>query len=251
MLGGAAIGGFSGYLGGTIAAGGGFMANTSAIMVSSSFNSMWMIALSGGQMSPSISFGFGSFNFETGEFRSIFDWKDLSTMEKIGYGLGTFANASDVYGAIMGAYGDKAGEADLITKNDPIGHAELRTLPNEDGVSENLISVGPDWDRAVRGDSFWDAPGKNTWPTHSNDVDITVSKIRITNVRLDKIHEYVNTSLKSFRYKALSTNCVTSASNGLLKAGVLNIPFLRHPSLLQMQMLARRYAFLSPYMTEY
>ncbi|MCL2074767.1 MAG: RHS repeat-associated core domain-containing protein, partial [Marinilabiliaceae bacterium] len=50
MFGSAVIGGVSGYAGATIAAGGGFMANTMGIMYGSMFNSIGMSALSGGYL---------------------------------------------------------------------------------------------------------------------------------------------------------------------------------------------------------
>ncbi len=226
-------------------------ANTLSVMASSAISSTGTSIITGGRTDISVSFGVASYNFTQGEWGYL-GKKGNSALENIGYGLGAFANLSDAWAIAKGAYGNNVGEADLVTKNDPIGHSELRTVPDAKGNTENLISVGPDWDRAVRGDSFWDAPGYNDWPTHANDVGLdglTVSKIRISNVRLDKINQYVSGNLKNFRYSALNTNCVTSVSNALLKAGVLNMPFLRHPSLLQMQMFARRYSYFSPYMT--
>jgi RHS repeat-associated protein len=249
MLGGAAIGGFSGALGAEIAAAGGFMANTSAMVFSSYSYSMGMVALSGGMIQPNVNFGFGSYNFGTGEFNSIFNWNDLSTMEKIGYSIGTFANLSDIYAGIKGAYGNKLGEVDLVTKNDPIGHTAL-----VDKEGKNIVSVGPDIQNYQRGDNFWDAPGTNNWYNHLDDRGfdkLTVTKIKITNVRLDKINEYVQNNLQNFRYRALITNCVTEASRALLKAGVLNIPVFRHPALLQMQMFIRQNSFYTTYLYNY
>ncbi|MGQ1947252.1 hypothetical protein ACT3CD_09165 [Geofilum sp. OHC36d9] len=251
MAGGALVGGASGGFAGSIATSGMPMANTAAIMGGSFMNSVGMNVVTGGQTDVSIGFGVASYNITQGEWGYL-GKKGNSFMQNLGYGLGAFANLSDAWAIAKGAYGNNVGEADLVTKNDPIGHSELRTVPDAKGNAENLISVGPDWDRAVRGDSFWDAPGYNDWPTHANDVGLdglTVSKIRISNIRLDKVNQYVSGNLKIFRYSALNTNCVTSVSNALLKAGVLNMPFLRHPSLLQMQMFARRYSYFSPYMT--
>ena len=49
-------------------------------------------SLSSYTMQPSVSFGFGSYNFGTNEFHSLFNWGDLSTLEKIGYTFGALAN---------------------------------------------------------------------------------------------------------------------------------------------------------------
>ncbi|MDR1738405.1 MAG: hypothetical protein LBR66_06285, partial [Candidatus Symbiothrix sp.] len=95
ILGGAVIGGASGYLGATIAAGGGFMANTMGIMYSSAFNSMGMTALSGGMMSPSISFGVASYDFGTGEWGYL-GKKGNKWYQNLGYGLGALANLKDI-----------------------------------------------------------------------------------------------------------------------------------------------------------
>ena len=95
MLGGAVIGGASGYLGATIAAGGGFMANTMSIVTSSYTNSMGMTMLSGGMMSPSVSLGVASFDFGTGEWGYL-GKKGNKWYQNLGYGLGTMANVSDI-----------------------------------------------------------------------------------------------------------------------------------------------------------
>src|SRR5690606_17345477 len=89
------------------------------------------------QMDFSVSFGFGSYNFDSGEFGYL-GKKGNSGLENLGYGLGAFANLSDAYGFMKGAYGSKAEEVNLMTKNDPIGHT---AVVDKDGST--LISVGP------------------------------------------------------------------------------------------------------------
>jgi len=95
IVGGAVIGGISGYVGASIAAEGGFMANTASIMASSYFNSMGMTMLSGGMIQPSVSFGFGSLNLVTGEF-SYLGKKGNSALQNTGYILGLLSNISDI-----------------------------------------------------------------------------------------------------------------------------------------------------------
>jgi hypothetical protein len=97
MLGGAIVGGVSGYIGGAIAASDIPMANTLGIMGASFTNSVGTYAYTGGQTDISISFGAGSYDFTTGDWRGIWNWNDLNTMEKIGYGLGTVINGIDLY----------------------------------------------------------------------------------------------------------------------------------------------------------
>ncbi|GAB6013233.1 RHS repeat-associated core domain-containing protein [Viscerimonas tarda] len=129
MLGGAAIGGVSGYLGASVASGGGFMANTMGIMVGSSFNSMGMATLSGGSLTPSISFGVASYNFGTGKWGYL-GKKGNKWYEDVGYGAGAFANLADL---------GKAGNLLLNTeKKDIINHSAIL---DENG--NTIISEGP------------------------------------------------------------------------------------------------------------
>ena len=94
---GALVGAASGYIGGQVAAAGGVFANTSALVVSSTLNSMGTAAYTGFQTDVSMNFGIGSFNLSKGELTGIWNWGELSTTEKIGYSLGTLANVSDIY----------------------------------------------------------------------------------------------------------------------------------------------------------
>ncbi len=251
MAGGAVVGGASGALGHVVATSGGVFANTLSIATASFVNSIGTSIYQGGYYGQSeigVSLGVASYSFTQNQWGYL-GKKGNSTLENIGYGLGLFANLSDTYSFIKGAYGNKASEIDLVTKNDPIGHS---ALVDENG--NNIVSVGPDWSRAVQGDSFWNAPGMNDWYNHLDDTGIdklTVSKIKIHNVRLDKVNEYVKDKLtNAFRYKAIGRSCVTETSRALLKAGVLNMPFLRHPSLLQFQMFLRQNTYFTSFINK-
>lgn len=68
MLGGAVVGGVSGYVGGAIATSGIPMANTVAIAGSSLVNSVGTWAYTGGQTPISISLGAVSYDFTNGDF---------------------------------------------------------------------------------------------------------------------------------------------------------------------------------------
>lgn len=72
------------------------MVHTIGIMYSSSISSKGMSTLSGGMMQPSVSFGFGSYNFSKGELGYL-GKKGNSTFENIGYFMGAITNASDIY----------------------------------------------------------------------------------------------------------------------------------------------------------
>ena len=94
-LGGAAIGGFSAYAGASIAASSMAFANTAGIAYGSLSNSIGMSALSGGQTPVSVGFGFGSYNFTSGEFGYL-GKPGNSGLENLGYGLGALGNLSDI-----------------------------------------------------------------------------------------------------------------------------------------------------------
>ncbi|MDT8413482.1 MAG: toxin TcdB middle/N-terminal domain-containing protein [Vicingaceae bacterium] len=94
-VGGGIIGGIAGALGGGIAAGGGAFANTSAIVAGSFSNSLGMHMLSNGETNVSVSYGFGSYNFNTNDFGYLGE-KNNTFGQNFGYGLGALANISDL-----------------------------------------------------------------------------------------------------------------------------------------------------------
>jgi len=94
MLGGAVVGGGSAWLGGCVAAAGGFMSNTMAIGVGSFTNSIGMHIVTNGKTPVSVSFGVVSYNFRTNEWNSFSDKN--SALENIGYGFGALTNISDL-----------------------------------------------------------------------------------------------------------------------------------------------------------
>jgi RHS repeat-associated protein len=233
MLGGAVIGGFSGYLGGTIAAGGGFMANTSAIMMSSYTNSMGMTALSGGQMAPSISFGVASFNFGTGEFGYL-GKKGNSFMENLGYGLGALANVSDVLA------GFKPGEVQLNTeKSDAIGHSALTKVGETDPYN-SLVSVGPDPGGKWIFNPFKFKNGTNHWKNYVDAGD-DVWKIGVKGVNVQRITSYGANLNRGVNYNLYFSSCVNHTARALTLAGAPSIGL--HPFILHSQMVLRSVGF--------
>ena len=95
MLGGAIVGGVSGYAGWAIAGSGIPMANTAAIAGSSLINSVGTWAYTGGQTPISISFGVASYDFTNGTFGYL-GKKGNKRHENFGYGLGSLANLKDL-----------------------------------------------------------------------------------------------------------------------------------------------------------
>jgi RHS repeat-associated protein len=240
MLGGAVIGGLSGAAGYAAASSGMPMSGTASMVVSSYTNTFGMHLLSGGRSGVSIGLGAASYSLSEGAFNYL-GAKGNSTLENIGFGVGLFSNLSDAYALLHGAYGANSGEVELVTKNDPVGHSALV----KPGTKTNLISHGPD----PRGRM----PGTNDWYNHLDDTGFdraTVSRIRVTNVDVHAMNSYAMGMGRHPMWRMFGPNCVGSASNALLKAGVLNMPFLRHPMLLELQMAIRQNPYLTSYIFE-
>jgi RHS repeat-associated protein len=209
IVAGGMIGGFSGYIGGTIANGSGIMSNTTGIMVSSYTNSTRMSALSGGEIDPSISFGFGSYNFRTGEFRSIFNWNDLSNGEKIGYSFGASANLRDVNEVINST------QTKLYTDNSNfISHTAIA----DKNTGKPLMSFGPA-DTKVPSSKL----GYATYFRKSTS-DYIVYKTLPVDITLNKyIIDAVRVLGKILPFQGITTNCVNMASLSLWLNGIPNI----------------------------
>ncbi|HZK25958.1 MAG TPA: RHS repeat-associated core domain-containing protein, partial [Thermoclostridium sp.] len=254
MLGGTMIGGFSGYLGVTIAAGGGFMANTGAIMMSSYTNSMGITTLSGGQMTPSISFGVASFNFGTGEFGYL-GKKGNSALENIGYGFGALANASD----LVSFFSSGGINADLIVeKKDAISHSAL--VNDSEGIN---VSVGPyrelgegiDMDALKSGTGTFKELSRTMkgkiWENHATDGHGW--KLPVNNVSkkiLSDMSSNLQTKMnnQTLMWNLLGKSCVGYTAKALWSVGVPNLGGI-HPYWLQLQMITRQMGiYSSPYL---
>jgi RHS repeat-associated protein len=244
-LAGAAVGGFSGGASAQIMAGGGVAAGTGSILFGSAANSIGMNIVTQGNYSNRIALGAASIDMATGDIGYLGE-KGNSLTENIGYGIGAFSNASDVYAAAMGAVGERATDVDLITKNRPVGHSALMKGEHQ------LISFGP---KDGQFSIFGGVPNDVEWPNYLDHVGFKelTSKINISNVRLDRIIGFSTGKLYASNYALfphLGYSCVTASSTALLKAGVLNLPILRHPALLQTQMFLRQNPYLGNYLTQ-
>lgn len=241
ILGGAAVGGFSGHIGAAVAAGGGTFASTQAIVVGSFTNSIGMNMLSGGQTDVTVGFGFGSYNFDTGEFGYL-GKKGNSALENIGYGFGALANLSDAVTLFRGG-GQNIKVNSASTKDEWWGHS---SITDENGNS--LLSVGPNspvqdganlletWNNSIKGaDTGWDTylGEKGTWSVELNNISTTTINRYATGVT---------------RWDLLLNSCVGHTSRSLWSAGVPNIYFF-HPHFLNAQLLIRQFGiYSSPYL---
>jgi RHS repeat-associated protein len=232
MLGGSVIGGASGAFGASIAANGGFMANTLGIMGGSFMNSVGMAAMTG--VTPvSVSFGFGSYDFTNGKFRSIFDWKDLSTMEKIGYTLGAFSNLKDINDVINKT------TAHLYTQTREIINGsgeEVFDIVSHSGIKSTdgdvFMSYGPASHAKLPGYVGFAVEPKLSTPYYPIPENLSLASGALT------LNKHLFTGLRAISkislYQGATSNCVNWASLGLLLNGIPNIgihPFLLHGSM--------------------
>jgi RHS repeat-associated protein len=257
MLGGAAIGGYSGFLGASIAAQGGFMANTYGLMLSSSINSFGLSELSGGNIQPSVSFGVASFNPGT------HDWGYLGKSgnkwyENMGYGFGALANLSDMVSLLRGG----GQNIDINSKHVPDedgdiwGHSSATYESIENGKTKvnTLVSVGPEnvvettdasgnklsisqiYKNSIKGaDVDWHTyfGEKGTWT------------VRLNNVSTTAMSKYASGIT---RWDLLLNSCVGHTTRALWSAGVPTI-YALHPHMLNFQLLIRQLGiYSSPYL---
>ncbi|WP_417281967.1 hypothetical protein [Belliella marina] len=252
IAGGALIGGVSGAAGAGIAAGGSFMANTSALAFSSTFNSIGMRALNGGQTPVTTSFGAFSVDWSTGKVNTFS--KNNSPLQNLGYALGAMANLQDVFAGLDGAVANVksrkeiAGHSWMEGKdiNISVGPAEdlkehLRNLP--DGKINNLKWETQYFSNTVKGRNFITSYNpKETFSTKLNNVNVT---------KLQKFTKNLNEGLSlggkhNLKY-GVWNGCVNQTSRALMKAGVFNFNYflpITSPVLLNAELAMRNYGML-------
>jgi hypothetical protein len=268
IVGGGMIGGFSGHIGGIMTNGGGLMSNTAGIMVNSYTNSMGMSAISGGEVDPSISFGFGSYNFRTGGFRSIFKWNDLSKGEKIGYSFGALANLNDVVTSFWP--GDYQYQYEINKSDGKIGHGNIRkVVTGADGnvSTEVKISVANSVPISTKNGGILGAleyAWKSNFNKHSGGPEywLTVPETGWERIPLKlnyKIVDWMASSLNddkglwgiSRTRFGINFGCVSYSARALWTAGVPTIPIINYlgPKVLWFQLAVRQAGiYSSPYL---
>lgn len=243
MLGGATVGAASGYVGGAVAAEGGFIANTMGIVSASHVNSVGMRILSGGQTDYTLSFGVASYNFTQGEWGYL-GKPGNSTLENIGYGFGALANLTDMV-ALFNGGGQNINANSASTKD---GHEWWGHSSMTDENRKILVSVGPDspvgksaslsetWQNSIKGaDVNWSTylGEKGTW------------SVKLNNVSTNAINNYAS-GIR--RWDLLLNSCVGHTTRALWRAGVPTI-YTFHPHMLNLQLLIRQMGiYSSPYL---
>lgn len=249
MLGGGVLGGFSGYLGATVASSGMPFANTAAFVSASFFNSVSMNMLTDGRTAVVASFGIGSYNFTTGNFGFI-GKSSNSFLEDLSYTFGGLGNLSDIIAGLNGV------NVDLISeKKDAISHS---AVVNSDANVN--VSVGPAggayfnkdqslWKqllnlfKKVKGE-LWEnhAEDGHGWITHINNVNKNILSKISSNIANGK-----NIFGGDLKYQGLFNSCVSYTSRALWLVGIPNIGI--HPYLLHASILTRQFGlYLSPFL---
>lgn len=253
ILGGAAIGGFSGHLGGQVATAGGAFSNTGAIAISSSWNSFGMSMLSRGELPVTTGFGAFSFNWSNGEFGYL-GKSSNSTLENVGYSLGALANLQD---AVSGIHGGKAEVRSYHTgKKDDIPHA---TVENE-SRSVNISVANRDPIRA-NGTLDWARKAavlNNKWGAEHHVLPSTEQHIstalRNVNVKwLKTMTSRIKNGEGMFGIGKLNwglfDGCTQHSAYALWGVGIPTLPINFTPAMLNLQLAIRQAGiYSSPYL---
>ncbi len=246
------IGSASGALSYTIAGSGIIASNTLGIATSSTLFSGGMELLSNGSHNFTLGFGFVSWSEHDG-FRGLWNWKDLSTMEKIGFTVGALANFQDIVAMNSGT--------SITLKSRPklTGHSEI----NGDAIN---ISVGPcsdpypdlngmKWEYqflkqqlkgnpSIGDNQSYILSSQKSYKTHINNVNGNILRGLTTKLNSGKM-------LIGGRRLIYGANfgCVNYTSRALFLSGVLNINAIlpiTAPVLLSME-IGLRNAFIYAY----
>ncbi|HRN55944.1 MAG TPA: RHS repeat-associated core domain-containing protein, partial [Agriterribacter sp.] len=253
MLGGAIVGGISGAWGASIAVSGMPFANTFGIMTGSFVSSVGMSMITDGQTNVSMSFGFASYNFDTGTF-GFLGKKGNSAIKNIGYGLGALANMQDVFAGING------GGVDVKARKDIAGHSWIEG----DGIN---ISVGPGVDNKPNLDGIkWESQylfntvkGRNFITSYDPKETFSTTLNNVNASKLQRMTNFLNRGLSLSGKHSLNygvwNGCVNQTSRALFMSGVFNVnAFLpiTSPVLLNAELALRNYGMMfSYYMATY
>lgn len=278
ILGGAAVGAISGSFGTMISGAGGMMSQTISTIFTSTFTSVNMSVMSGGELSPYTSIGVASVTYNQGNFTINYPFKKgNNVMTNIGFIFGSMSFIQDCFAA------DEGVSYDIYSRKGTLwGHSEGKgTWIDDDGNSHDLkISVGPKIDEYDVADLK-----KGTLMVVNNDRDLTpfqwekqftfraplgenVSYINgnfnsypINNVN-GKLLSNMSSNLDAgktlggigvFRY-GLLRGCVNYTSRALLYSGVINVNAflpLTSPQFLIGELFIRQMGiYSSPYLTK-
>jgi RHS repeat-associated protein len=263
MIGGAIVGGIAGYLGGSIAMAGNsipgtlwvgakpLMSGTIGIMVSSSINSVGMHLVTGGNTQIGVSFGFGSVS-ENG-VKGIWNWSELSTMEKIGYTMGALATVQDV----VSLFGDQTSVPVRAEHGEGVPHSRVGTSKGTIDISGthtdgtvypldvNGQSIETTWNyikywgtHIKKGSYFKGSPAAENWTVNLWNVNGKLLRTMTTNIKKSTDNGLIG--IGNFKY-GLGFGCQNHSALALTLAGVPTIPIINfHPFILNSQLFLRQ-----------
>ncbi|MBE7442059.1 MAG: VCBS repeat-containing protein [Flavobacteriales bacterium] len=209
-------------------------ANTFAIVASSFTSNIGMSTLNG-NTSVVVSVGFASYDFDNGKANGIWNWNNLSPIEKIGYGFGALANLRDINQLINST------DVNLYTQTryedgskDKISHSGI--VDNETG--EKLMSFGPNSRGYINGKVGFALEPKLSTSNYEVPIDLSKS----VNLTVNKYSFTLTRGLgKVLPYQGLTINCVNMSSLSLWLNGIPNIGL--HPALLHYSIQAYNSGF--------
>ncbi len=264
ILGGAVLGGLSGLLGAS-AASSNFLPCTLSNMVGSSASSLSMSALSGGQMTPSVNFGFASLDFGSKKVYSF--GNSRSVLETIGYGFGALGNLSDVLagrnaGVLTGRVENDPNAAKQIFGNDAISHYQITDEnsliidwgPGDGNVGTNSYELDKYQNRSnfvLRSMELMDWSSEQAIAYYEREIQRShiyqngilsnlkggrfLDPVSIAHVNINSARRFGEIINGNFKYHLLTNNCSQMASRALAISGVPTIlgayPYLLHAQL--------------------
>jgi RHS repeat-associated protein len=270
VLGGAIVGAASGALGAAVSASTVPFANTMGIVVSSYTNSIGMAVLTGGPLT--VGFGFGSYNFETGELNYL-GKKGNSFLTNIGFAFGLMANVQDAFAGLKGTNVEYRAEG-----GDGVPHARLTGKygidPDTGQPYEIDVSVSHKYDAAPGGYRYdndpltpappaknklqdgWDYarywlknPGAGThYPVdliHPPKYSLPVKLYNVNGKALLNMTKNIKGELSlsgksSLIYGGLSRGCHGTVAAALRRVGVFTLPINFAPIMLYAQLAIRQ-----------
>jgi RHS repeat-associated protein len=258
VLGGAIIGAASGYLGATVAMSGVPLANTAGILSSSFFNSVAMNMLTGGQMPVSVSFGAGSYNFQSEEL-SYLGKKGNSSLENIGFAFGALANIQDGFAGFK-SRGEVTVQA-VMEKGKTVSHSVIYSADGKVDISVVAATsrgrIDPEITGLKRQIKWLLKYAKTGDGTHWDGYERVGPKFKLYNVnksRLEVLTERIKAGLSidgssTLRYGGLFNGCMAQTTRALWHIGVFTLPNF-HPYMLNAQLFLRKAGiYASPFLT--
>ena len=199
-------------------------------------------------MLPSISFGVASFDFGSGF--NYLGKKGNKWLQNLGYALGVYANMTDMWAVIKGAY-NSTGMLELQTdSHSQTFDYEYNKLFSWGAMTEDGKRYFPE-DATFRERLPFALKKLNPVTDYNSVRSKLFRSVPVKRVNLGGYRAYVESlpaNGQSYRFATLlpikNMHCTIAASRALLAGGVFNLPILRMPWLLDLQMRIRDYTFL-------